>query len=121
MRIPVEPRPLTSPERAVVERILRVGFTGAEELGDQLDRVRVVALWGPDSVSADLRVVGDAPRAALRTGAVPATATVVDEEGEPAGEIILWTDSGMLSGLEYAWYGDEPPASLPGPDRIVTS
>lgn len=26
-----------------------------------------------------------------------------------------------LSGLEYAWYGDAPPTSLPEVDRMVTS
>ncbi len=119
MRVPVEPRPLTTKERVVAERILQADFPGATELRHQLDRVRVVALWGSNSASVDLRVADDAPRAPLPTGVVPATCTVIDEEGEPAGEIILWTESGMLSGLEYAWYGDEPPTSLPEVTQIV--
>ncbi|GAA1332434.1 hypothetical protein GCM10009660_06910 [Catellatospora bangladeshensis] len=121
MRVPVEPRPLTAKERAVVERILRLGFPGAAEFRHQLDRVRVVALWGPDSASVDLRVADDAPPAPVPDGVVPVTCTVIDEEGELIGEIILWTEAGMLSGLEYAWYGDEPPTSLPEVDRIVVS
>ena len=52
---------------------------------------------------------------------MPVTCTVVDEGGELIGEIILWAEAGMLSGLEYAWYGDEPPTSLPEVDRVVVS
>lgn len=119
MRVPVEPRPLTTAERAVVERILQEDFPGAAELRRQLDQVQVVALWGSNSVSVDLRVADNFPRAPISTGVVPVTATTLDENGELFGEIVLWTESGMLSGLEYAWYGDRPPASLPAVDRIV--
>lgn len=121
MRVPVKPRPLTAEERAVAEQILEVDFPGAPELRHQLDQVRVVALWGSNSVSVDLRVTGDAPRAPIPTGVAPVTCTVIDEEGELVGEIILWTESGMLSGLEYAWYGDRPPASFPEVDLMVMS
>ncbi|GLW48285.1 hypothetical protein Stsp02_39470 [Streptomyces sp. NBRC 14336] len=121
MRVPVEPRPLTAKERAVVERILQVDLPGAAELRHQLDQVRVVALWGSSSASVDLRVTDDAPRAPIPSGVVPVTCTVIEEGGELVGEVILWTESGMLSGLEYAWYGDEPPTSLPEVDRIVIS
>ncbi|MFF2858934.1 hypothetical protein ACFVSX_03470 [Streptomyces rubiginosohelvolus] len=105
----------------MTERILQVDFPGAAELRRQLDHVRVVALWGSDSVSVDLRVTDDAPRAPMKTGVVPVTSTVVDEQGDLVGEIILWTESGMLSGLEYAWYNDLPPDSLPEVDRLVVS
>jgi len=36
MRVPVEPRPLTTKERAVVERILQLDFPGAAELRHRL-------------------------------------------------------------------------------------
>lgn len=121
MRVPVEPRPLTSKERAVAEQILQLDFPGAAELRHQLDWVRVVALWGSNSASVDLRVTNDTAPAPISDGVVPVTCTVIDEGGELIGEIILWTETGMLSGLEYAWYGDEPPTSLPEVDRIVMS
>ncbi|WKK25966.1 hypothetical protein QZH56_10410 [Streptomyces olivoreticuli] len=104
-----------------MERILQVDFPGVAELRHQLDQVQVVALWGSNSVSVDLRVADDAPRAPIPTGVAPVTFTVIDEEGVLVGEIILWTESGMLSGLEYAWYGDQPPTSLPEVDRMVMS
>ncbi|MFD4995019.1 hypothetical protein [Streptomyces buecherae] len=121
MQVPVTPRPLTAEERAVVETVLRAGFAGSAELRQQLDQARVVALWGARSVSVDLHVMGDAPRARMPSGPAPVTCTVVDEGGELMGEILLWTESGMLSGLEYAWFGDQPPASLPRVDRMGTS
>lgn len=121
MRVPIEPRPLTAKEREVLERILQLDFPGAAELRHQLDRTWVVALWGSNSVSVDLRVMDDAPRAPIPNGVVPVNCTTVDERGELIGEIILWTEAGMLSSLEYAWYGDEPPTSLPEEDRMFMS
>ena len=105
----------------MVSHILRVDFPGVEELRLQLDRTRVVAPWSEGSVSVDLEVVGDAPRAPVPNGIVPVDCVVVDEDGELFGEIILWNESGMLSGLEYAWFGDHPPRSLPRVDRMITS
>ncbi|MEV7086752.1 hypothetical protein AB0O07_12765 [Streptomyces sp. NPDC093085] len=121
MRIAVEPRQLTAEERATVDRVLQVDFPGAEELRRQLDQVRVVALWGTHSVSVDLQVTGDAPRAPVPNGVVPVTCTVLDEGGELFGEIILWVESGRLAALEYAWYGDLPPTTLPEVERMITS
>ncbi|MEU3977530.1 hypothetical protein [Streptomyces bacillaris] len=102
-----------------MEWILQLDFPGAAELRHQLDRTRVVALWGSDSVSVDLRVMGDVPSAPIPNGVVPVTCVTVGESGELIGEIIIWTEAGLLSGLEYAWYGDEPPTSLPEKDRIL--
>jgi len=121
MPIPVEPRPLNSEERAVMGRLLAGDFPGAEELRCQLDNVEVVAQWGVGSVSVDVMVSGSFPVAPIPSGVVPVEATVVDESGELVGEIILWTQSGVLSGLEYAWYGEESPDFLPRVDRIVVA
>lgn len=101
--------------------VLSADFPGSEELRCQLDNVEVVAQWGVGSVSVDLVVRGDFPVAPVPSGVAPVEATVVDQSGELVGEIILWTQSGALSGLEYAWYGDEPPAFLPAVDRIVVT
>ncbi|MEW2547579.1 hypothetical protein AB0910_17700 [Streptomyces sp. NPDC047002] len=103
----------------MVERLLSADFPGAQELRLQIDDAQVVGRWGTGSVSVDLRVSGDAPASPVSSGVAPVEATVVDESGALVGEIILWTQSGLLSGLEYAWYGDEPPRRLPEVKRIV--
>ncbi|MEU3020219.1 hypothetical protein ABZ635_22810 [Nocardiopsis sp. NPDC007018] len=121
MVVSLHPRPLTTEERSVVDRILRVGFPGAEQLRRQLGRILVVASWGPGSVSVDLRFTGGVPRSRVADGVVPVTCAVLDDDGGLHGEILLWAEAGGLSALEYAWYGDEPPRALPNADRMVTS
>jgi hypothetical protein len=45
-------------------------------------------------------------------------ATVLGDAGELFGEILLWASGGYLSAVEFAWYGDEPPAAFPDVDAI---
>lgn len=121
MKVPIEPRLLATEERVMVEKILSVDFPGSAALRRQVGLVQVVALWGADSVSVDLYVTDPSLRAPVATGVVPVTSTVFDEEGELTGEIILWTESGMLSGIEYAWYSDQPPTSTPEADQVTVA
>ncbi|WP_322780735.1 hypothetical protein [Frankia sp. Cas4] len=121
MPIPVDQRPLNSAEHALLERILVVNYPGVAQLRAQLCRVRVVALWSRGSVSVDFRVFSDAPRSDLASGVIPVDAAVVTSNGQLVGEILIWVEIGYLSALEYAWYGDEMPASLPNPENIVVT
>ncbi|MFI6846025.1 hypothetical protein OG535_17610 [Kitasatospora sp. NBC_00085] len=118
--VPVTPRPLNAAERAVLEHVLSAGFDGAAELRSQLDRTEVVAVWGPRSVSVDVRVREPAPPAAALRGTrpLPVDAMVFDEAGEYVGELLVWTEDGALAGLEYAWVTDEMPLTLPPVTRI---
>jgi hypothetical protein len=104
---------LSTGERSVVELFLANEFPGVAELRAQVDLVQVIAQWGVDSASVDLRVLEGAPRSPRATGVIPVDATVVDESGSLFGEILLWVTDGYLSAIEYAWYGDEPPSTLP--------
>ncbi|WNZ10885.1 hypothetical protein [Streptomyces sp. 11x1] len=104
-----------------MESLLAADFPGSAELRQQLDKVEVVAQWGDGSVSADFKVSGDFPIAPIPSGVAPVEAVVVDDSGELVGEILLWVRAGVLSGLEYAWYDDESPSSLPGVNRIIVS
>jgi hypothetical protein len=117
--VPIEPRPLSVTERSALELILSVEFAGAAELRNQLDRTEVVARWGADSASINLRVRQPVRRAAMETRLVPVGAQVVDELGEYIGELLVWTDNGAtLSSLEYAWVTDQMPTALPPVERI---
>lgn len=118
--VTITPRPLNPGERAVVELILAHDFPGAAELRAQVDLVQVVAKWGADSASVDLRVLEGASRSPQGTGVIPVDATVVDKSGSLFGEILIWTTDGYLSAIEYAWYGDEPPSTLPNIAMIST-
>ncbi|WP_418958857.1 hypothetical protein [Streptomyces tritici] len=103
----------------MVELILASDFPGAVELRAQVDFVQVVAKWGEDSPSVDLRVSEEAPRSTAVAGVIPVDATVVDASGSLFGEILLWVTDGCLSAIEYAWYGDEPPTALPDVSLIT--
>ncbi|MFK8844635.1 hypothetical protein [Streptomyces sp. Ac-502] len=121
-RLPIERRPLTVSERAVLEHILAADFAGAYELRGQLDRTDVVARWGPGSVSVDLRVREPVRCAAMPSELVPVDAHVHDRYGEYLGELLVWTDKGAsLAALEYAWITDEMPESLPSTDQVLVT
>ncbi|MGW2842110.1 hypothetical protein ACWCWD_30510 [Streptomyces sp. NPDC001493] len=112
--LPIDPRPLNADERAVLEHILAAEFVGSSRLRSQLDGAEVIAAWGPDSVSVDLRVREPCEHAELRQEIVPVDAHVHDPSGAYVGEILVWTDRGAtLAGLEFAWVTDEMPSSLP--------
>ncbi|MEU9036375.1 hypothetical protein AB0D45_15930 [Streptomyces sp. NPDC048352] len=112
--LPTGPRPLNADERAVLEHILSAEFAGASQLRRQLDRTEVIAVWGPGSVSVDLRVREPCEHAALPETLVPVDAHVHDPSGAYVGEILVWTDRGAtLAALEFAWVTDGMPASLP--------
>jgi hypothetical protein len=113
MPVTITPRPMNLSERAIVELILANEFPGAPELRAQVDLVQVVAQWGSGSASVDLMVREGTPRSLEANGVVPVNATVVDESGSLFGEILLWVTDGYLSAIEYAWYGDESPSTLP--------
>lgn len=121
MVVPITPRLLGQDERGVLEHILSADFPGAAELRRQLGEAEVVALWVEGSVSVDLRVPETVPRARLASGVAPVTATVVDDAGELIGEILIWTEEGRMAALEFAWYGEEAPASLPTAEQIQVS
>ncbi len=118
MNVAITPRPMTPGERAVVALILAEEFPGAAELRAQIDFVEVVAKWGADSASVDLRVSEGAPCSPGSSGVIPVDATVADKSGSLFGEILLWATDGYLSAIEYAWYGDESPSVLPEVEMI---
>lgn len=112
-------RPLSSTERSVVARILNdYSGPGAAGLLGQLDSG--VMVRGPVTM-LELEVPGAVAPAATPDGPIGIRAIVESPEGEVLGELIIWVQRGFLSGLEYAWYSDDPPDALPDPTRIRTS
>ncbi len=110
--------PTTDAVRELIRRLLDLGdFCGREQVLAQVDCVEYVE--GPVTMM-DLRVVGECPSAIGVASPAPLSPTVVDERGEPIGELLLWLDAqGYLNCLEYAWFSDEMPTVLPPPSRVV--
>lgn len=107
-------RPLKTNERALVRAVLALeAFDGRAELDGQLDSV--VAVHGDSDLQLDLAVPAGHARSRFTNGPIPTRTLVVDDEGDPVGEVIVWVKDGYLSGLEYAWFTDEKPVALPDP------
>ncbi|MFF0613556.1 hypothetical protein ACFYUD_33325 [Nocardia tengchongensis] len=85
----------------------------------QIPLTQVISTWGIGSPSVDLAVPPEVVAASDLTNGIFANAAVTDRNGAPIGEVILWVEHGRLSGVEYAWYTDERPQSLPEPAQIV--
>lgn len=65
----------------------------------------------------DVKGFADGEGADLPDGPFPARA-FVPSSAAYQGEVIIWITKGHVSGLEYAWISDEPPAAWPGADEI---
>lgn len=112
----VAARELSPGERDLLERLLRGAiFPGARELADQIGEARVT---GGIPTLLDLDVSNTAQRSTHKDGPIPIRAFVERTPGEVSGEVLLWVKDGCLAGLEFAWYSDEKPTSMPDPDRL---
>ncbi|WP_280294715.1 hypothetical protein [Nocardia abscessus] len=113
---------MTDLETSVVTKLLSSNAPGASEYLAQVPYTQVVATWGVGSPSVDLAVRTGAAQASGSSDGIFdgifASGAVTDRNGSPIGEVILWVENGWLSGIEYAWYTDERPHTLPEPGQI---
>lgn len=109
-------RSLSDREREIISRVLHAArLPAADQLLAQLPSARV---RGGLATFLDLEVPDMAPRASCANGPLPVRAFVIGECGETIGEILIWVENGYLSGLELAWFTDEPPAEWPTPEQV---
>jgi hypothetical protein len=59
----------------------------------------------------DLAVRGSPQAPPVRDGPIPVR-TLVGTEEALEGEILVWVKDGYLSGLEFAWFTDDPPSAF---------
>jgi hypothetical protein len=115
----VFPRPLNADEERVIRALLTPEVDECATFVAQLPFVRVTRRWVPDLPSVDLEVLPGAPRAFTSDRLLPTRGAVLQDNGEPGGLILVWLEDGLLAGIEYAWYTDDPPSEWPGYDAIV--
>lgn len=116
---PIEPRALTALETSVVTKLLSAsGKAGARDYLAQLPFTQVIATWGEGSPSVDLVVAPGVEVSPDATNGIFIDGGVTDGNGAPIGEVILWVEDGRLGGIEYTWYTDERPKTLPDPSQI---
>ena len=108
------PRPLRPPERSVLNLILSAEFPGVEALRVQAATAIAVRECSCGCPSVELEVADTAPAAVGLSGRVLPFEGRVEQPGDELhDDIIVFTDDGKLSYLEYVWHGDEPPAAWP--------
>ena len=105
-------RPLTPAERGVLDLLLAGDFPGAAELRAQAATARLRGRCECGCPTIDLVVDEGVPVAVL-----PERVAVEADVGDWGG-LIVFTDEGRLSCLEYWTTGDEPPAGFPPLDQI---
>jgi hypothetical protein len=110
-------RSVSPEEAAVVTAIISgSGRPGVRTFIDDLVGAVAMASSKTDWI-LDIKTPNAGPGADLPNGPFPGRAFVPSNE-DYRGEIIVWVENGHLSGLEYAWITDEPPARWPRPDEI---
>jgi hypothetical protein len=111
MTKPIEPRPLSAEERALIEFLLSVEFPGRDELRDQLDRVEVIGICECGCGTVNLNVTGAPVRAA--------TESLIPAEAMAEGlDVLLFARDGLLSSLEFVFYDDNGPEPFPKPSDL---
>ncbi|WP_433575497.1 hypothetical protein [Nocardia brasiliensis] len=99
-------------------RLLSAGVAGSADYLAQIPSARIIATWGAGSPSVDVVVSAASATASGVTDGIFASGGVTDRVGAPIGEVMLWVEHGRLSAIEYAWYADARPTSLPDPAQI---
>ena len=84
-------------------------------LAAQADAARVRS-FSPAYVEVD--IPDDSPAGPWPDGPLSLSPTVVDDQGEAIGSILIWIAGGRISLLEQPWYTDEPPGSWPPAERV---
>jgi hypothetical protein len=104
-------------ETAILSRALDLAdFQGRSEL---LDQVTHAAVTGGSRFVLDLVVPAEVGPSLAGPGPIPTRVLVLGNQGDPLGEVVVWVADGYLSGLEYAWFTDDPPSALPNPAQLV--
>lgn len=105
--------------RALLRKALEL--TDCPRRNELLAQVEGVEYVDGPVTMMNLRVDGARPAAADALSPVRISPSVLGDDGEVVGGLLLWLDdSGYISCLEYWWVTDEMPMDLPLPDRLVT-
>jgi hypothetical protein len=114
----MEPRSLKPEETAVIRVLLEhADFEGRDELLGQVAAARVVGRCGCGCATVVLAVDKE-PADDAASYPIPNQATVLDEDGNLIGGVLLFVKDGCLAELEVYSFEEEPIRTLPQPDRL---
>jgi len=104
----IEPRPLSSEERALVEFLLSAEFPGRDQLNSQLGFAEVVGTCECGCGTVNLAVTGPAARAVCREP--------IPVEAHGTGiQVLLFVRGGLVCSLEIVDFEDKRPLPYPRP------
>ena len=90
----------------------------AKILKAQIDSLTIS---GGEHTMLALSVDPTSPKIEQGSGPLSLKAVVHGDNGEPTGELLLWTTDGYLSQLEYAWYTEQIPSKLPAVSQVAVT
>lgn len=118
MTSPTAGAPLTPQLIALIAHIAtRLGSVAA--LVEAQAAEAVVVAESPTML--DFRVPPTKPAIPLPDGPLPVRAIVQNASQQAEGEVLVWIRSGVLIGIEQAWFTDEPPTRWPDASRVRLS
>ncbi len=107
----VDERPLTDPERQILEILLGTGFPEAARIRMELPQLRVVGTCGCGCSTIYFK----ADRKGHGIGIVADTG--VRDTHDPI--LLFLREGAVLDSLEYVWTGESPPPTFPPPEDLV--
>ena len=110
-------RPLAEAEARTLAALLALDFLGADALRCQMDSARVVGQCPCGCATVYLEVDRKACPRSPASRPLPAEANVMDDDGNPIGGVIIFTQAGYLSSLELYSY-DAPIKAFPPLDHL---
>jgi hypothetical protein len=112
-------RELTTAERGVLAFMLAdPSLPAGDALRAQIPYVRVVDGVPSMPTYLHLAVTPGSPAADCADGTLPVDAVVESPSGMSTGTILVWTEGGYLSTIEFAWLTDEMPKEFPSEHRL---
>lgn len=66
----------------------------------------------------DLDVPGNCDPGTWADGPLDIKPLVVDQDGTPVGEVLVWVSAGRVTLLEQAWFTDDPPITWPSIESV---
>ena len=109
------------PPRAAVRSLVRkvVEHAQVEDRGALLAQADTVQYVDGPITMMRLRVPSSSAPARSVENPVPGGPTVVNDDGDVVGGLLLWLDEvGYIECLEYWWVTEEMPTALPDPSHI---
>lgn len=108
--------PLSVAQRAAIA--LLVAAQGDPALDEQM--AELIAAEGT-TFQLRLRTAGAARRSTLADGKAPATIDVVDDDGKPVGEMLLYLRDGQIRAISQTLVSGDVPAAIPDRSHVQDS